>query len=586
MDRRYSPLHPIAQGGMASVQLAMLSGPEGFEKLAVLKCPHGSPDSNASADWFKEEARIAAALNHPNIIHTYEVFYQEGRPVLAMEYVEGLSLREWMPKGPLKPSLLVHYLTVVIEVLKALEYLHSLNDFDGDLHPVIHCDISPTNVLVGFDGRVKVLDFGIAKRIGGKAEETTSGLIRGKVAYMAPEQARGGTVDERTDLYAVGAILWEAIAGRSRRGDRSEGAMLQYLVEHHNPVSPGAAELGLPAELDSIIETALSVQPEKRFQSAATLREQLELVRRQIAGQHGAIEDPVTALGQVTSDRFAKAQRLSLERIKKAIAEWREQRDGPPSSSMSSPSPVLLKRAAESRLPRWAAVGGTMLAVCGVALAQMTTDEAELVALPVEEPLSDKTETKSAPGESEPVFGDRQFAVAKPGRAQSAASAKQSPDAAPHGPNRQMRNEGDIAPAGSVQRAVVGDVTGGGMTSPQEVNQPKAGRLESTAKLATGAPPVALQPSSASPPTNPEPELRTQQDGPSESSSGRPRSLPNPPAAARANHPVLQRRVAPSSAQAAAPKQRPRKVQQTASRAPASAEHRRLSNDPRLFERR
>ncbi len=284
---RYYPLRPLATGGMATVDLALQVSPGGFERLAALKRvkPHLASSEDIAA-MFSEEARIAARLNLPNLIHAYEVGRDAAGLFLAMEYLSGQTLRSVVERvGPEKLDFRVAVETL-IATLDGLECVHELRDMAGHPMLLVHRDISPSNIFLTYTGQVKVLDFGIAKaRL--SSIQTEIGVLKGKVAYMAPEQALGSKVDARADLYAVGVMLWEAIAGRRRWGDTPEGKVVEWQMSGEAPESPGARERGLPLSAEQICLKALAFEPADRFGNAAEFRAALEALSDELGPRLG-----------------------------------------------------------------------------------------------------------------------------------------------------------------------------------------------------------------------------------------------------------------------------------------------------------
>ena len=212
---RYRILSELGRGGMSNVFLAVASGPGGVNKLVVLKAllPDLATEGYALS-MFMDEARLAAQLNHPNVVQTYEVGTEGDRHVIVMEYLEGQSLSACMRRAAAEgnPIPLALQLRIIINALDGLHYAHELSGYEGASLQLVHRDISPQNVFVTYDGQVKVLDFGIAKATSASTH-TAAGVMKGKIAYMAPEQIVGGAVDRRADLYSVGCMLWAAATG-------------------------------------------------------------------------------------------------------------------------------------------------------------------------------------------------------------------------------------------------------------------------------------------------------------------------------------------------------------------------------------
>lgn len=272
---KYTLIAKIGHGGMAEVFLAANRGPAGFTKLAVLKRlhPHLEEDENL-VGMFLDEARLAARLNHPHVVQTYEVGHAEGLHYLAMEYLEGQSLARVLrhARNFEQPLPLAVGVRLFVDVLDGLQYAHTLRDFDGTPLNVVHRDISPGNIYVTYEGQVKVLDFGIAKA-GTQLNETRAGQVKGKFAYIAPEQARPGRHDHRADLWSLGVVMWEAFAGRRLFKGESEVLTL------HNTLNSQVISLdenSVPPALAAIVDRSLQRDPDQRYQSAREMREDLE----------------------------------------------------------------------------------------------------------------------------------------------------------------------------------------------------------------------------------------------------------------------------------------------------------------------
>ncbi len=273
---KYRLLGTLGHGGMADVYLAVADGPEGFRKLCVLKT---LKDSMAQDEDFRtmflDEARLAARLNHPNVVQTFEVDDSEGRLLLAMEYVEGQPITRVRRRLTPEQFPLTAYIRVMCDVLDALDYAHNLADFDGSRLGVVHRDVTPHNILIGYDGRVKLVDFGIAKS-SAAVQMTQAGVLKGKVGYMAPEQASlMSEIDGRADLFSVGVILWEAIAGRRLAEGLSARDVLTRRIEGRDPkIAEVVPEVD--PELAAICDRAMAKRVADRFATAAELQIELE----------------------------------------------------------------------------------------------------------------------------------------------------------------------------------------------------------------------------------------------------------------------------------------------------------------------
>src|SRR5580692_2855373 len=234
---KYQLLAVLGRGGMADVFLALSRGPMGFSKLVVLKrLRRALADDKGFRNMFLDEARLAARLNHPNVVHTHEVGEDKGNYFIAMEYLEGQSLNkvihELSKRGETLPELVCA--RIISDALAGLHYAHELKDFDGTPLDIIHRDVSPHNVFVTYDGQVKLVDFGIAKAALSQVQ-TEVGVLKGKVAYMAPEQAMGTDVDGRADIFAMGIVLWELLAQERLMTGESAAATLLRLLQQPIP---------------------------------------------------------------------------------------------------------------------------------------------------------------------------------------------------------------------------------------------------------------------------------------------------------------------------------------------------------------
>ena len=271
-DGKYRRLAVIGHGGMADVHLAVARGPADFSKLVVLKelRPGLAQDPELRA-MFQQEGRVAARMAHPNIVHTHEVGSVEGRPFIAMEFLDGQPLQRICRRvrrdtGAGLPLAL--YLRVLVDLLAGLEHAHELCDYDGRPLGLVHRDVTPHNVIVTHEGQVKLIDFGIARGFESCAD-TQVGTFKGKASYCAPEQARGERVDRRADLFAVGVMLWEALTQRRMWPELDEVAIVQRLRAGEVPALPDGAH----PELRALCRRALAVAPADRPATAAELAE-------------------------------------------------------------------------------------------------------------------------------------------------------------------------------------------------------------------------------------------------------------------------------------------------------------------------
>ncbi len=310
---KYRLVAELGHGGMADVFLAASGGLGGFNKLSVLKLLRDLHEQT-NVQMFLEEARLAARLNHPNVVHTHEVGNEGDQYFIAMEFIDGPALSKVRRRTKLPLPVSLHVLSMVLE---GLRYAHALKDFDGTPLQLVHRDLSPQNVLVTYEGDCKIVDFGIAKAHDSSVV-TRSGSFKGKVTYMPPEQARGVLVDQRADVFAVGAMLFEALSGRRLWQGEQELVVVQRLSAGEVPKLTPLPEV--TRELAELCAWALEPDPEQRCPSAAMLQERLESVVRS-AGLVASRRD----LGELVAREFAadreKLQRTIAEQLREVVAK-------------------------------------------------------------------------------------------------------------------------------------------------------------------------------------------------------------------------------------------------------------------------
>ncbi len=304
---------------MGQVYLALSRGPSGFRKLVVLKTLKSHlRDDELPNHLLMEEARISARLSHPNLVQTYEATEFDGVPAIVLEYVEGQSLHAITRQRGNALSRSLH-LTLLTKVLAGLHAAHELRDFDGTPFNLVHRDVSPHNVMVQYDGQVKVLDFGIAKTQHSQ-NATETGIVRGKIRYMAPEQLSRESLDRRVDVFAVGVLLWEALTGDNLWGDRSDGDVLRALLSNDIPKLPPRSDL--PETLVALCHRALQAHPERRFQTAEEFRVDLEAY---LVAHEGMATDQQLAeyMGRHFEEERRQTQQLVAEQIRLADGSGR-----------------------------------------------------------------------------------------------------------------------------------------------------------------------------------------------------------------------------------------------------------------------
>jgi serine/threonine protein kinase len=267
---RYELLLPIASGGMAMVWAARLKGSRGFQKIVAVKTmlPRLSDDEQFE-QMFLDEASLASQIRHPHVVEILDLGEQQHVLFLVMEWIDGVPLNQLMkaarPKGGVPISVAVR---IAIQSCAGLHAAHELKDPNGKLVGLVHRDISPQNILVTYDGVSKVVDFGVAKAtaLGGGA--TVAGQIKGKVAYMAPEQVRGGAIDRRVDVFAMGIVLYALTTGKHPFRRESEAATMYNICAPQPVIPPRKVVADYPVELEQVVLRALAKDPDKRYQTS------------------------------------------------------------------------------------------------------------------------------------------------------------------------------------------------------------------------------------------------------------------------------------------------------------------------------
>jgi len=266
---KYVLLNRVAVGGMAEIFLARQEGLEGFEKTICIKRirPHLSNQPNF-VRMFLNEAKLAAQLTHPNIVQIYDLGRINESYFIAMEYVSGRDMSRILPKAEKQgiPFPMIYALKIASNALEGLYYAHTKTDAYGNQLNVVHRDITPENILVSYDGTVKIVDFGIAKATT-QLEQTRAGEIKGKLSYMSPEQAMGKPLDHRSDIFAIGAVLYEWITGVKLFTGENEMAILKSIID--GKIYPASYfKEDVPEAVERILMKALAKDRDERYQTA------------------------------------------------------------------------------------------------------------------------------------------------------------------------------------------------------------------------------------------------------------------------------------------------------------------------------
>jgi len=346
---KYKLIAELGHGGMADVFLAVIAGPagSGFSKLTVVKrLRQNLAEEPEFVEMLVDEARISARLNHPNVVQTNEVGCVGDQYFLAMEYLDGQPLHRIQHRAQKEAQ--IHgqspfpkecqYL-VIADALAGLHHAHELADYDGTPLQIVHRDVSPHNVFVTYQGQIKVVDFGIAKAAG-RSSETRQGVVKGKVRYMAPEQALGQTIDRRVDVFTVGIMLWEAATGKRLWQGADDMEIVKMLIAGGAKISPREVDPTVPEEIDRICRKALAFKPDDRYQTAEAMKLDLE----QLLAEKGWMVPARRQLGPAVAALFEDKRSEIRTIIDQQLAAWKQEEarpsvpefvGGPPDSTPS-----------------------------------------------------------------------------------------------------------------------------------------------------------------------------------------------------------------------------------------------------------
>ncbi|MBS2013426.1 MAG: protein kinase [Deltaproteobacteria bacterium] len=312
---RYDVLGQLATGGMAEILLARLQGPEGFQRAVVIKrILRQYAQLTDFVAMFLQEARIIAKIRHPNVVMVHELGEDAGEVFLVLEYVAGENLSSVLKRTAtanekLPPTLVAH---LVAEACAGLHAAHELVTDEGKSQNLVHRDVSPQNLFLAYDGHVKLLDFGVA-RTDEQVARTAVGDVKGKLEYMSPEQAKGEPLDRRSDIFAMGIVLYELSTGR-RLFKRVNAARTMEAITKEPIVPPSRLVEGFPRDLEAVVMRALAKRPEDRYASAADMRKDLLDIAR-------VESSPVEALAE-------RMKRLFADRIAEKEEMLRKVREG------------------------------------------------------------------------------------------------------------------------------------------------------------------------------------------------------------------------------------------------------------------
>ncbi|MBL9023844.1 MAG: protein kinase [Myxococcales bacterium] len=314
---RYQVFGAFASGGMASVHLGRMTGSAGFAKTVAIKQLHASfAEEPAIVSSILDEARLASRIQHPSVVATLDVVVDGADILLVLEYVHGESLAKLLRATDAAPPLAVVN-GILASALHGLHAAHEATTETGEPLGIVHRDVSPQNILVGADGLARVLDFGIAKARG-RLQTTREGQVKGKLAYMAPEQIRLGEVGRATDVFAAGVVLWEALTGERLFAGENEGHVMMKVLEAPIP-PPSSRRPEIPSALDDVVMRALDRDPSKRWPTARDFALALEASgpiapASQIGGWvvaagHDALEERASRIAAIERTGVDQAQR-------------------------------------------------------------------------------------------------------------------------------------------------------------------------------------------------------------------------------------------------------------------------------------
>ena len=320
---KYRLIAHLATGGMADIYVATQTSLAGFEKLIVIKRILANLSREARfVEMFLDEARIAATLNHPNVVHIFDLGRIQGQYFIAMEYLPGESLSTLIRacrkrKIRIPPELAAG---MISQAAEGLHHAHTMTGRDGKSLGIVHRDVSPQNVFVLYDGGVKVVDFGIAKAEL-RSTKTQTGTLKGKYAYMSPEQILGQELDARSDVFALGVVLWECLTRRKLFNQENDLKLLQAITEEDAP-SPRSVDPEVPELLAEITKKALARNPDERYLSAAELRSALRRYLRATTEDWDNL-----AIGNFMQDLFDDRMRDKRRLIESAQASEADLQD-------------------------------------------------------------------------------------------------------------------------------------------------------------------------------------------------------------------------------------------------------------------
>jgi serine/threonine-protein kinase len=333
---RYELLLPVARGGMSRVWAARLRGTRGFQKLVAIKTLLADDSLVERLEpMLLAEAQLAAQIQHPNVAQYLDLGERAGMLFVVMEWVDGESLTQIIKRAANRGGVpLAISAQIVAQACNGLHGAHELADARGEPLGLVHCDVSPHNLMVSAAGAVKVIDFGIAKAVRGAPMEGQDGLVAGKLAFMAPEQARGGHVDRRADIFSLGIVLYLLTTGRHPFGSGTAQETLERILRASPVIPPCAADPRYPKALERVVMRALENDREKRFETAAEMLYELS------AAVNLAHEIEVGAFVQELCSDTLLERRQRVNQALELAARREEQASAPELSFSIAPDPT------------------------------------------------------------------------------------------------------------------------------------------------------------------------------------------------------------------------------------------------------
>jgi serine/threonine-protein kinase len=318
----YARVLELARGGMGEVELALRSDGT-FRRLYAIKRLHEPLQADEEfRAMFMDEARVAGLIRHPNVVSVLDVGEDDRGPFLVMEYVEGVSVHTLLKRLNAREEVLPIQVVVriVADTARGLHAAHQLTTPEGTPLNLVHRDVSPQNVMIDYDGTVRVMDFGVAKAFG-RLTRTDSGLLKGKIGYMSPEQLRFRDIDRRSDLFSLGVVLHELLTGQRLYGSKHPTPAPRRILEE-SPSDPGEARSDIPPELVALVFELLAKDPELRPATARKVADRLDTVRVRLEAEEGPIN-----LSDYLQDRFSQEREAQQKAIAAGLRRLEERGD-------------------------------------------------------------------------------------------------------------------------------------------------------------------------------------------------------------------------------------------------------------------